>query len=249
MVVNTIRQVKMTVKSSETDFQQQLKLSNLFLWLQDAASDHAASLGFGYDDLMQQELAWVLSRIKARFFDFPRMGESVTLETWPKGIQQKVFFMRDYRLTGEDGRLLTAATSAYLVINTLNRRMALPNALDVQVPDNGGMSAIDEPLERIMPVEKLRECNTVHTGYSMVDIMGHVNNARYIDWVSDCFSIEEYQSRHCGWLQINFLNEVKPGETVRLLRGEHLDKQNVVYIAGANQTTGARAFEAEMGWE
>lgn len=249
MVVSTIRQVPMTVKSSETDFLQQLKLSSLFQWLQDAASDHAASLGFGYDDLMQQELAWVLSRIKARFFDFPRMGETVTVQTWPKGIQQKVFFMRDYRLTGEDGRPLAAATSAYLVINTRTRRMALPNTLDVNVPDNAGMSAIDEPLERITPVEALRECYTLHAGYSMVDIMGHVNNARYIDWISDCFGIDEYRARRCAWLQINFLNEVKPGETVLLQRGEHPDRPAVSYIAGTNQSTGARAFEAEMGWE
>jgi medium-chain acyl-[acyl-carrier-protein] hydrolase len=245
---NTIRQELTTVQSSETDFQQRLKLSNLFLWLQDAAANHAASLGFGYDDLLKQDLAWVLSRIRVQFFDFPKMGEPVTVKTWPKGVQQKLFFMRDYQLSGADGQPFVSATSAYVLINTRTRRIAMPGVLDVPVPDNGGLSAIDEPLDKIALVENLSDCYTLTVGYSMVDIMGHVNNARYIDWISDCFSIAEHQAHCPAWLQINFLNEVKPGEAVRLLRGERPDQTNVYYITGMNQATRAKAFEAEMGW-
>lgn len=249
MLVNTIHQEKMTVKSSETDFRQQLKLSNLFLWLQDAASDHADSLGWGFHDLAGKDLAWVLSRIKVRCFDFPQLGDTVTVQTWPKGIQQKVFFMRDYRLTGEDGRQLAVATSAYLVINAQTRRMMLPGTLALTMPDNGGLSALDESLEHIAAVESLRDCYTVHVGYSMVDVLGHVNNSRYIDWITDCFSMEEHQTHHLTWLQINYLNEVKPGEAVRLARGERPGQPSNVYVTGTNQTTGAKAFEAEMGWD
>lgn len=248
-MVDTIHQLKMTVKSSETDFQSQLKLSNLFLWLQDAASDHADSLGWGYDDLTRKEQAWVLSRIKVRFFDFPRLGDTVTVKTWPKGFQQKVFFMRDYLLTGEDGRQLAAATSAYLVIDTRTRRMVMPNTVGLVMPDNGGLSAIDEPLEHVTAVEPLQECYTVHAGYSMVDILGHVNNARYIDWITDCFSLEEIGAHCSGWLQVNFLNEVKPGESVTLFRGERPKRPNIVFVGGTNQKTGAKAFEAELGWD
>ena len=249
MLVNTIHQETMTVKSSETDFRQQLKLSNLFLWLQDAGADHADRLGWGFHDLAAKDYAWVLSRIKVRCFDFPHLGDSVTVQTWPKGIHQKVFFMRDYLLTAEDGRQIAAATSAYLVINAQTRRMMLPGALDLTMPDNDGRSAIDEPLEHIAPVEPLRDCYTVHVGYSMVDVLGHVNNSRYIDWITDCFSMEEHEAHCLSWLQINYLNEVKPGESVRLERGERPGQPSSAYVTGMNQTTGAKAFEAEMGWD
>lgn len=251
MAANSIHEMKMTVKSSETDFRHQLKLSNLFLWLQDAASDHAASLGFGFEDLAKHDLAWVLSRMKVRAYDFPQMGETVTLKTWPKGIHQKIFYMRDYTLTGEDGRKLAVATSAFLIIDTRTRRMAIPNALKLSasMPDNGGLSAIDEPLEHLTPVDHLRDCYSVHAGYSMVDVVGHVNNARYIDWISDCFPMEDYQTHRAGWLQINYLNEVKPGDVVKLERGEQPAQPNVAFIVGMNQTTNTKAFEAELGWD
>ena len=249
MAANAIHQVKMTVKASETDFQSQLKLSNLFLWLQDAASEQADHLGWGYDGLARNDQAWVISRIKLRFWGFPRLGESATVQTWPKGIQQKVFYMRDYLLTSEDGRKLAAATSAYLVIDTHTRRMMMPNATGIAMPDNDGLSAIDEPLEHISFAAPLRECYTVHAGYSMVDILGHVNNAHYIDWITDCFSLDEIAAHSSGWLQVNFLNEVKPGELVRLSRGERPERPDIVFVGGTNVTTGARAFEAEMCWE
>jgi acyl-ACP thioesterase len=271
MAVQTIWQEEFTVKSSDTDFQTRLKLSIFFTWMQDVAANHAEHLGVGYHDLLKRELAWVLSRKKARFFDSPKMGEKVIIQTWPKGIQQKLFFMREHQMNGADGRLLALSTTAYVLVNTRARRILPHTALELPVPDNGGKSAIAEPLEKILPVgdravgdhttgdhttgdhttsrqeaEGMSACFTVQAGYSMIDLMGHVNNVRYIDWISDCFPIEEYQERRPEWLQINYINEIKPGERVSLLRAPYPEDANRWYITGTNQQSGAKAFEAAI---
>lgn len=249
MELRTIWQEEMLVKTSDTDFQKKLKLSSFFVWMQDVASTHAEHLGFGYDDLLRMELAWILSRKKVYFFDFPRMGEKVSVETWPKGIQQKLFFMREHRLTGSDGRVIALSTSAYTLVSTRARRMLPPSALPKPIFDNDGLSAVDEPLLKIAQAEALSECFTLTAGYSNIDIMQHVNNCRYIEWISDCFSMEEHQARRPKSLQINFLNEIKPGETVTLLRGPRPENPNCWYITGSNQTNPSKAFEAEIIWE
>ncbi len=249
MAPNTIWQEEFIVKSSDTDFQRRLKLSSFFTCMQDVASSHAAHLGVGYYEMLQHDMAWILSRKKIRIFDFPLMDERFSVETWPKGIQQKLFFMRDHRMTGADGRLLAVSTSAYVLVGIRARRILMPNALQIPVPDNSGKSAIAEPLDKIPAMDNLSECFTVQAGYSVVDLMGHVNNARYIDWISDCFSMDEYQAGRPAELQVNYLNEVKPGESVTLLRGERSDKPGCWYITGMNQTSGAKAFEAEILWK
>lgn len=245
----TIWREEMLVKTSDTDFQKKMKVSNFFVWMQDVASTHAEHLGFGYDDLLCWELAWILSRKKVYFFDFPLMGEKVSVETWPKGIQQKLFFMREHRLTGSDGRVIALSTSAYILVSTKARKMLPPSALPRQIYDNDGLSAVEEPLLKIAPAEELSECFSLTPGYSAVDIMEHVNNARYIEWISDCFSMEEHQAGRPKALQINFLNEVKPGETVTLFRGPRPADPNSWYITGVNQTNQSKAFEAEITWE
>jgi medium-chain acyl-[acyl-carrier-protein] hydrolase len=249
MAATAIWQEEFTVKSSETDFQARLKLSNFFTWMQDVATNHADHLGVGFHDLQKQEMAWVLSRKKIRFLDFPRMGEKVTVQTWPKGIQQKLFFMRDHELSGADGRQLALSTTAYVLVSTRARRILPSSMLDMPIPDNGGRSAIAEPLDKIPAVEGMSECLSVQAGYSMIDLMGHVNNVRYIDWLCDCFPIDEYQDRRPDWLQINYINEIKPGEKVSLLRGPYPDRAGSWYVTGLNQTSGAKAFEAAIQWQ
>lgn len=241
-------QETLSVRSSETDFQKRLKLSRFFLWMQDAAATHAEQLGYGYEAVLEQNMAWILSRTKIRFFDYPMMGDTVLMKTWPKGLQQKLFFMRDYQMTGADGRLFAAASSAYILINTQTRRVLLPSSLQVRLPDNNGASAMDEILDKIPAVEPLSECLTLKAGYSAVDIMVHVNNARYVDWISDCFSLQEHQEHPLASLQINYLNEVKPGESVTLLRGQRPEDPHCWYLTGTNLTSGAKSFEAEVRW-
>ena len=249
MEATTIWVEQTSIKTSETDFQKRLKLSSFFELMQDMASNHADHLGVGYHALAERDLAWVLSRKKVRVFDYPHMGEVITMKTWPKGMQQKLFFMRDHEMTGEDGRRLAASTSAYVLVNLRTRRIAMPGTLDVSVPDNNGLSAIDEALEKIPAVEPLNECFRLQPGYSAVDVMGHVNNARYVEWISDCFSMADYEERRPAWLQINYLNEVIAGEVVSLQRGQRLDNPKAWYITGVKQANGLKAFEAELGWE
>lgn len=249
MEATTIWVEQAAIKSSHTDFQKRLKLSSFFELTQDLASSHAQHLGVGYEALAQRDLAWVLSRKKVRIFESPQMGETITIKTWPKGMQQKLFFMRDHEITGADGRLLAASTSAYVVVNLRTHRIAMPGALEVTVPDNAGISAIDEPLEKISPVEMLSECFQLRPGYSAVDVMGHVNNARYIEWISDCFSLADYEQGRPAWLQINYLNEVTAGEVISMQRGQRSDNPKAWYITGVKLENGVKAFEAELGWD
>jgi medium-chain acyl-[acyl-carrier-protein] hydrolase len=248
MQVKKVWSEETQVKSSETDFRHCWKISSFFEAMQEMASHHANHLGFGYQDLLKQEMVWILSRVRIEFTSFPRHEETVTIQTWPKMIQQRLFFLRDFLLFGSDGRKCAAASSGYVLVNPQARRVLPAQALTSEMPDNSGLSAINQPLEKIAQVSVMQECMIVEARYSTVDLIGHVNNARYIDWVSDCFSFEEHQAGQLCWLQINYINEVRPGETVRLARGAYPENTNQWYITGTNQHTGQKAFEAALEW-
>jgi acyl-ACP thioesterase len=249
MEVRTIWTEDVTVKSYETDFQMRWRPGSIFQVMQEAAAHHAAHLGFPYAKMMAENRIWVLSRVKIRFFDLPSQEEGVTIRTWPKGIQQKVFFMRDFELTGPGGQPVAAATSAWILINPAARRMLLPQALPVPVPDNGGLSALDELLERIQLPAGLPECLRTRAGYNAVDQMGHVNNARYIEWISDCFPFEQYAASRLDWLQINYVNEVKPDDLVSVAAGPCDGLAGEWAVQGTNLASSLPAFEAKLGWK
>ena len=249
MAIEAIWTEETLVRTSETDFQQRWKPAHFFLTMQEAAANHADHLGYSYQEMLAQDMVWVLSRTKIRFYAFPRLEERVIIQTWPKGLQQKLFFMRDFRLSSPDGRRYADASSAYILINPKARRLLMPSALTVQVPDNGGQGALDEPLDKLNPPEDLPECLTVEARYSAVDLMGHVNNARYVEWICDCFPMEDYARRELSWMQLNFINEIRPGEQVRIHAGAQAQDPSVWTLQGNNLNTNKPAFEAAVGWK
>ena len=249
MILQTVWKEETTVRAFETDILKRWKPASFFQTLQEAAGNHAEHLGVGYQEMHSREMAWILSRLKIQFFEYPQLGDKVTIQTWPKGLQQKLFFMRDFHLMAKDGRRFASASSAWLLVNLKARKLLMPNALYKPVPDNNGLAAISEPLEKINVPDGLPERLSVVAGYSAVDIMEHANNARYAEWICDCFPVEEWRKRTLSWIQVNYVNEVRPGERISLSACPVEGDPNTWVVSGANLTTGMRAFEAALGWK
>ena len=172
----------------------------------------------------------------------------MTIRTWPKGIQQKIFFTRDFQIAAPDGQLIAAATSVWLLIDPQTRRMQLPSTLTGTLPKNSGLNALDEDLMKLAPGNGLAEKFTTQANYSVVDVLGHVNNARYIDWVMDCFPFELFKTHQLAWLQINYNNEVRGGETVRICAGARNGDTSRWLVVGKKPDSSERAFEVELTW-
>ncbi len=252
MESQTIWYTETKVKTYDTDFKGKWRPSGFVQAMIEAATEHAAHLGFDYPVMVAHDMIWVLSRFKVRFDDFPAVTEKIKIKTWPKGIQQKLFFMRDFELRGEDGRSLAAASFAWLLINPTARRMLFPNAITQafgrSVPDNGGLSALNESLERINLPSGLAERFTTVASYSAVDMLGHATAARYVEWVSDCFTQAEHTGRQLSWLQLNYINETRPGERLSLAAGLDGGDPDRWYVQGPNLNTGQKSFEAVLSW-
>lgn len=250
---------EIVVKTYETDFTGKWQPAFLLACLTEIAAHHAAHLGFDYPGMLQKDMVWVLSRLKIRFVEPMEPGQKIIIKTWPKGIQQKIFFMRDFELRSPDGGLLAAASTAWLLISPRARRMLPPAALSAAypgmgVPDNQGVSAMAESLEKIGVPDGLPERMAVEARYNMLDLLGHVNSARYADWVCNCFPLEMHAAQKLAWLQINYANEVRPGEKVSVqaagaASAEASTGETTWLVQGTNLTTGLRAFEAAVGWK
>ncbi len=233
------------IKSYETDFRDCWKPHCLQQALQEASSSHAAILGYGYREMFARGMAWVLSRMRIDFYTLPHMGDLVTLRTWPKGVQQRLFFTRDFTITATDGSPVAAATFGWVLVDLAKRRILPPSALPGELPLHAE-DAIPDLLEKITVPEGLAVLGTWGAGYSVVDTVGHANSARYVEWILDCFPFESYQQRRLSRLQVNFSTEIKPGEHVAVAAGPVADR----WLAqGTILESGTRAFDAWFNWE
>jgi medium-chain acyl-[acyl-carrier-protein] hydrolase len=247
MEIQQVWTEEITIRFHETDFQQRWKPSSFLAAMQEASNKHADHLGWGHRDMLAKDMVWVIARMKIYFHRFPLEGDRVLVRTWPKGMQQKLFFMRDFHILTPQGETVARASSAYVLINPQTRRMQPPDKLVQMFPPLHEEGALNESLEKIPPAVNPGERLRVQAGYSVVDLLGHVNNAYYVNWISDCFSLEDYRDKKLEWLQINYSNEVKAFDQVSVSLAE--SSQPGVWIAvGDNLTSGARAFDAALKW-
>lgn len=239
---------KERVSGFECDFEGRWKPSAIFQHLTEAASHHADLLGFGFDAMVARNLFWVHSRMKIEFYGFPRVWDEITIRTWPKTIQQKLFFIRDFEMLSASGERLAAATSAWLVINAATRRLVPTQVLNLDLPATPERAGLDEPLEKLGLTQQGEEKLRMKAGYSAVDMLGHVNNSRYVEWICDCFDLDTYRNRRLDWMQINYDHEIRPGETVALLAYNSPDGDGLWTVEGVNLDNQTRAFESALHW-
>jgi acyl-ACP thioesterase len=132
-------------------------------------------------------LYWVLYRLGLHFHRRPRWGETITVTTWPSRIV-RLYAMREFVVYTDEGELLLNASSAWIVLDAGNGRPVRPEsrlsrewAVD-EVPltiPTGKLPTIERP-------EQLyRESSWDGVRPSDTDRNAHVNNARYIQWLSD----------------------------------------------------------------
>lgn len=245
---NEIYEDVVQVSSYECDFNRLWKPAAFFQHMTEAAVLHAARLGVGFETLAAQNLFWVHARMKIKFFSFPRVGNKVIIRTWPKTVQQRLFYIRDFEALDASGKRIAAATSAWLVVDATTRRMVTPQALNLALPSLTDHIGLDEPLEKIGLMGDGEEQLRRLAGYSAVDMLGHVNNSRYVEWMCDLFPLNYYRSHTLDWMQINYDHEILPGEEAALLVKQSAQDPALWWVEGSNRTKDKRAFEAVLHW-
>lgn len=235
----------LTIQCYETDASWRLKPASFMNFAQEAAGNHAVYLGFGYDDLIASNTAWILSRVHVEFIDTPKWKEDITLTTWHKGLN-RLFFLRDFILTDKDGRERVKATTSWLILNLETRRLVR----DPKLTEDGTVcseNVLETPADKVqMP----KDIEAVHVmdhlvAYSDVDMNAHANNAMYMQWAMDAVDYDIASTMPVKEFTINFNHETKPGDVVSIYKARIIEGEGRrVFIEG--KVEGQSAFCVEI---
>lgn len=201
------------VSSADVDFQANLKPGALINFLIQSAWQHAETIGWGVNDLLKHNLAWVLSGLKIQIDSYPKWKEEVEILTWPKGIN-RLFYLRDFTMFDAGGNEIGRATSSWLLIDIKTRRpKMLPMDTDI-FSLNLNRHAIDEVIPTLMFEHSDFSSNESVIRYSDIDVNHHLTATRYIDLMLDMFEPDLFKKQMPAELTINFMKEVVYGQKV-----------------------------------
>ena len=236
---------KHTIPCYDTDAAWRLKPTSFMNMAQEAAGRHAVHLGFGYDDLIKTNTAWILSRVHVEFIDTPKWRENITLNTWHKGLN-RLFFLRDFILTDKEGRERVKATTSWLVLNLETRRLVR----DPNLMEDGTVcteNVIETPADKVViPGDVEMEHVMDHVvAYSDVDMNAHTNNAMYMQWAMDAVEYETASTKPVRSVTINFNHETKAGDSVAIYRTS-VQKEDGLHVFVEGKVSEVSAFTVEI---
>jgi len=175
-----------TVRNYELGPHQAAHVRTLMYYLGEAADSHFQKLGVSIHDLLEKGLLWVLVGYRLEIVQYPQAGETVTINTWYPGRQER-FYLRDFEILGAEGKPIATATTSWALIDTVKRRPVdseegLP---DIQVLDK---RAVEGGIRHLPPVDSPHRSDSFTVGSGCLDMYSHVNHVFYIQWALDSVS-------------------------------------------------------------
>jgi acyl-ACP thioesterase len=206
-----------TILTRDCDMKGTWRLSAVLEAMQEAAGSHSLLLGCGREDLLKKNAVWVLSRSEIHMNRYPRAGEKITVHTFPMPTRI-CFFPRYYIFTDDQGETVGKAGTLWLLLDTITRKMLPPGDVARLIPDNRDLAV---PMKLPATVGNLQgeEFVTEYTPvYTDLDVNGHVNNARYADWLCNTLGIEQMKNYEPETVIFNYNHEILPGQKIILHR-------------------------------
>ena len=212
------------VETTDKDFDSEgnIRAEIILDWFQNAAGKHSTALHAGADDLLKEDLMWVLTKLKVEFEAKIQPNKKYKCTTFHVR-QKNVTFKRDYYVTDADApmvavdgsdllvpdknKALVKGASQWCLMHYSSRKLAKS---DYVFPTSGG----DDMIAGTFP--KIKGKNPEYISNRTVsdddiDFNNHCNNTKYIAFA------EIASGKYCSSeLFINYASETRLGDEIKL---------------------------------
>ena len=190
-----------------------LKASRMLAYLQEVAGDHSAILGTDQKALTDKNLFWAVIRHRVQITRLPGSGEKLRLETWPMPTTRTAY-PRSTIAYDERGNECFRSISLWILMDAGTRSMVLPGKSGVQV--SGLLRGCELQTPSSMLPREMGEMEERIVRYTDLDINGHMNNCRYLDWIEDLLPSKFHESHELREFTLCYMSEVRENEPVQL---------------------------------
>jgi medium-chain acyl-[acyl-carrier-protein] hydrolase len=226
------------IQPQYVDFQFRATMASLGDILLTTAGINADDNGFGLRRLHDMDSAWVLSRMAIEMIRYPEQYENIQVETWVEEVG-RANTTRNFCIRDEKNEIIGNACSVWVFFDMKTRRAKDLKTLEgIHEYANGEPGMIGKPI-KIDAVEG-EDYDGFKVKYSDIDINGHVNSIRYIQWISDCFSLDCYRKCSVKRFEINYMNEMLFDDFVDIV-GQQIESGDFRFEIRKGDKTNCRA--------
>ncbi len=214
MELKKIHSNRFEVMFYELDQSGHVSIKSIFNYLQGTADRHSRNLGTSVNDFSSSGKTWVYSKLKLEMESYPGSEGSVTVKTWRSKAEDFTAY-REFTIRDENSIIIGGATAALALIDINTRKpVAIPQEIMNQFSPEEG-HAIGSNFDRISLPEAFHNTKPFYVRLSDLDPNGHVNNAAYVDYLTEAVPENIQREYQIKSIEINFRAEAFYGDLLR----------------------------------
>lgn len=196
----------------ETDVSHCVKLPHLLSVALQVSGQQSQELGVSDHYVLETYgLVWVITDYNIVIERLPRFAETVTITTEAKSYN-KLFCYRDFVITDHEGQVLLTISATFVLIDFDSRKVA-PVPEDLIKIYNSDFQKKVKRWPKYPALDSGQETD-YHVRYFDLDMNGHVNNSKYLEWIYDVLPFAFLTSHQPKRLQLKYLKEIHYGHDI-----------------------------------
>ena len=217
--------------------------ASILLMIQEVAGKHCTALSVDYDTLAKRRMFWAVTRHRVQVSRMPRLGETIRVETWPMPTT-RVAYPRSVVAYDAAGNECFRAISLWVLMNLDTRSMILPGKSGISVV--GSLRGLELPSPGSLARMDHTQTRQRQVCFTDLDRNGHMNNTRYLNWVSDLLPSAFHQSHEVKEFTICYHAEAREGQLLDLSWDFPQEDCLQVDARRADSDQGERVFSARL---
>ena len=233
-----------TIKYCDCDFKDEMKTSVALALMEEVACASADELGFGYAYVRPRGYAFMVANVCIEFLTPVRLGQTVSLKTWPLP-PTRATFGREYQFLHENGAVAVNASSRWCLVDMTTGKLLQSKMIDNQDYSTYNTNRVFEEVAWKIPSFQAEEgelCYSMTVASSDYDHNMHVNNTRYADYCLNCFTVDELSAWRIKKFSITYAKQCKEKDELRFYRKREEDGGYLIQGLNAQDETVMQAL-------
>ena len=200
-----------TVTDLQCDRFGRLKPASILWFVQEMAGRHCQILRLDWNTLASKGMFWAIIRHRVQVTRLPKKDEPIRIETWPMPTT-RVAYPRNVVAFDQAGNELFRTTSLWVLMDMESRAMILPGKSGVEVA--GVLRGGELPIPGSLSPAVLSAVQERSVRFTDLDLNGHMNNCRYLDWAADLLPSDFHKTNTIKDFTLGYLSEAREGDAL-----------------------------------
>lgn len=233
--------INKTIKSSDVDAFNNIKLSSIFSDIQDIGTDAIEALGVTDEKTRDRGYYWVFTKVYIEFNRIPKYKEIITYETHTLDMVH-FLYPRFFNVKDSKGNTIYKILLYCVLINKDKRSIALPKETGVVLNStkHKDEDIIQMPNDKPTKEVSFRYKRVIN--YNDIDVNGHLNNVKYIESILSVLNVNFMKNNEIKSFEISFLKEALEGDEVSIYSSD-----DYTYFIGKVKDT--KIFESRITYK